>query len=99
MSRKKADDRRYNPEKYQMNFCHECHGLGKTSNKDSSFNKDDPNKVCQVCGGFGLIKKSRKEGSKNDGMVRSRHSRENGNPEDFTSLKILDSCLRRNDRK
>jgi rRNA maturation endonuclease Nob1 len=34
-----------------MNFCNECHGLGET------FNEDDSKKVCQICGGFGLIKK------------------------------------------
>lgn len=50
MSRKKATDRMFNPEKYQMNFCHECQGLGKT------FNKDKSKEVCQVCGGFGLIR-------------------------------------------
>ena len=35
----------------------------------------------------------------NDGIVKSRHSRENGNPENSNYLKRLDSCLRRNDRK
>jgi hypothetical protein len=25
----KADDRRFNPEKYHMNFCHESRGLRK----------------------------------------------------------------------
>jgi hypothetical protein len=45
MSRKKADDRRFNPEKYQTNFCHECHGLGKT------FNKENSKEVCKVYGG------------------------------------------------
>jgi type I restriction enzyme R subunit len=35
--------------------------------------------------------------STNDGIVKSRHSRENGNPENSNYLKILDSCLRRND--
>ena len=45
MSRKKADDRRFNPEKYQMNLCHECHGLDKTLNKENS------KEVCEVCGG------------------------------------------------
>jgi hypothetical protein len=34
-----------------------------------------------------------------DGLVKSRHSRENGNPENSNYMKILDSCLRRNDRK
>ena len=31
MSQKKTADRIFNPEKYHMNFCHECHGLGETS--------------------------------------------------------------------
>jgi rRNA maturation endonuclease Nob1 len=51
MSKKKAIDNMFNPEKYHMDFCHKCHGLGKTYNEDRS--KD----VCKVCGGFGLIKK------------------------------------------
>ena len=34
-----------------------------------------------------------------DGLVKSRHSRENGNPVITNYMKILDSCLRRNDRK
>ena len=34
-----------------------------------------------------------------DELVRSRHSRENGNPENSSYIKRLDSCLRRNDRK
>jgi PHP family Zn ribbon phosphoesterase len=51
MSKKKIANKMFNPEKYHMNFCHECHGLGKVSNKDNS------KEVCQVCGGFGLIKK------------------------------------------
>jgi len=33
-----------------MNFCRECCRLGKT------FNKVNSKEVCQVCGGFGLIK-------------------------------------------
>jgi hypothetical protein len=57
ISKKKTAERIFNPEKYHMNFCHECLGLGKTFNKDNSLIKDDPTKVCQVFGGFGLIKK------------------------------------------
>jgi hypothetical protein len=45
MLRKKANDRRFNSEKYHMNFCREWHGLGKTLNRENS--KED----CQVCGG------------------------------------------------
>ena len=38
--------------------------------------------------------KSKVQISKNDGIVKSRHSRENGNPENSNYMKILDSCLR-----
>jgi|GEM_PF-3517620 len=34
---------------------------------------------------------------KSDGIGKSRHSRENGNPENSNCLKTLDSCFRRND--
>ena len=51
MPKKKIPGKVFNPWKYNMNFCNECHGLGKT------FNEDDSKKVCQICGGFGLIKK------------------------------------------
>lgn len=51
MPKEKTADKAFNPEKYHMNFCRECHGLGKT------FNKGNSKEVCQVCGGFGLIKK------------------------------------------
>jgi len=34
----------------------------------------------------------------NDGIIKSRHSRENGNPGDSDRIKILDSCLCRNDK-
>jgi len=52
MPKKKTAYRVFNPEKYHMNFCHECHGLGKTLN-----NNGKSKEVCQACGGFGLIKK------------------------------------------
>ncbi len=51
MSEKKATEQAFNPAKYHMNFCHECHGLGKT------FDKENLKEVCHVCGGFGLIKR------------------------------------------
>ena len=41
----------FEPNKYSMGFCHVCNGLGKI------FNEDNFIMVCQVCGGFGLIKK------------------------------------------
>jgi hypothetical protein len=34
----------------------------------------------------------------NDNLVKSRHSRENGNPGNSKPSKTLDSCLRRNDK-
>jgi len=34
---------------------------------------------------------NQEENKKVDGIVKSRHSRENGNPENFNYLKILDS--------
>jgi hypothetical protein len=51
MSEKKLAGKMFNPEKYHMNFCRECHGPGKTLNKENS------KEVRQVCRGFGLIKK------------------------------------------
>ena len=51
MPEKKLTSRMFNPEKYRMNFCRECQGLGKTLSKENS------KEVCQVCRGFGLIKK------------------------------------------
>jgi hypothetical protein len=36
MSQKRMPGRMSNPEKYRMNFCHECHGLGKTFDKKNS---------------------------------------------------------------
>ncbi len=50
MPKEKAGGKPFNPEKYHMNFCHECHGRGRTINQENS------KEVCQVCGGFGLIK-------------------------------------------
>ncbi len=37
--------------------------------------------------------------SKINEVVKSRHSRENGNPGNSNYMKILDSCFRRNDKK
>ena len=49
--KKKITDRMFNPDKYSMNFCHGCNGMGKILDKGNSLT------VCQICGGFGLIKK------------------------------------------
>ena len=51
MAEKKTTEEIFKPEKYHMDFCYPCHGLGKT------FNKENLKEVCEVCGGFGLIKK------------------------------------------
>jgi hypothetical protein len=45
MSKKKATDKIFAPQKYNMNFYHECQGLGKT------FNKENSKEVCQLCRG------------------------------------------------
>lgn len=57
MTGKKSSEQVFNPAKYHMNFCHECHGLGKTLNNKNSTNKQDSLVVCPICGGFGLVKK------------------------------------------
>jgi len=42
---------KFNPEKYDMTFCSDCGGSGK------SFIYSKGNSVCKVCGGFELIRK------------------------------------------
>jgi DnaJ-class molecular chaperone len=46
---------RFNPEKYGMIFCPYCSGSGR------SFAGAQRVNVCNVCGGFGLIKKEEKK--------------------------------------
>ena len=58
MFRKKTAHKIFDSEKYRMNFCHECHGLGKTFDKDGSFNEDNSKEVCQVCGGGRINQKT-----------------------------------------
>ena len=48
---------RFNPEKYGMTFCPGCSSSGRFSNDVQGVN------VCNVCGGFGLIKKEEKKAS------------------------------------
>jgi hypothetical protein len=43
--------KKFDPEKYGMIFCLGCHGSGR------SFNNPEGGHVCEVCGGFGLIKR------------------------------------------
>lgn len=43
--------RRFNPEKYGMIYCPVCKGIGKL------FDELWEGSVCQMCGGFGLIRK------------------------------------------
>ncbi len=51
-------DKMFNPEKYGMLFCLECHGSGKILNEPEDI------EVCSKCGGFGFIKKERGPGKK-----------------------------------
>ena len=48
---KKAMGRGFNPERYGMIYCPGCKGSGKV------FNGIEGKVVCEICGGFGLIKK------------------------------------------
>jgi DnaJ-class molecular chaperone len=48
---KKAMDKAFDPEKYEMTFCPLCQGDGKLVKTPEGF------EVCKECGGFGLIKK------------------------------------------
>ena len=48
---KKAMDKAFDPEKYEMTFCPLCQGDGKLAKTLEGF------EVCKECGGFGLIKK------------------------------------------
>jgi len=49
--------RGFNPNKYGMIFCPSCSASGRFSNDVQGVN------VCNVCGGFGLIKKEEKKAS------------------------------------
>jgi DnaJ-class molecular chaperone len=49
---------RFRPEKYGMIFCPDCGGAGK------SFTNAKGTNVCNVCGGFGLIRKGEKKASR-----------------------------------
>jgi DnaJ-class molecular chaperone len=51
MSKKKIARRLFNPEKYNLVLCNWCNGLGKI------VDEENPLKVCESCGGFGLVKK------------------------------------------
>ncbi len=42
--------KKVSPQKYGMEFCRNCHGVG-IRKKEGSITE-----VCQVCGGFGLVK-------------------------------------------
>ncbi len=43
--------RPFNPERYGMIYCPVCNGIGKL------FNETWEGSVCEMCGGFGLVKK------------------------------------------
>jgi DnaJ-class molecular chaperone len=47
--------RRFNPNKYGMIFCPNCRGSGRSFADAQGVN------VCNVCGGFGLIKKEERK--------------------------------------
>ena len=49
--------RRFDPNKYGMIFCPNCSGSGKSFTEAQGVN------VCNVCGGFGLIKKEERRAS------------------------------------
>jgi rRNA maturation endonuclease Nob1 len=49
--------RGFNPNKYGMIFCPNCSGSGRSFADAQGVN------VCNVCGGFGLIKKEEKKAS------------------------------------
>jgi len=44
-------NKKFDPSKYGLHFCPECKGAGKF------FDQDKRVSVCNVCGGFGFIKK------------------------------------------
>jgi len=46
---------RFNPNKYGMIFCPSCSGSGRSFADAQGVN------VCNICGGFGLIKKEEKK--------------------------------------
>jgi hypothetical protein len=48
---KTVTDRSFDPERYGMIYCPLCNGSG------SLFNGFDGRVVCEICGGFGCIKK------------------------------------------
>jgi len=60
------EDKRFKPEKYGMIFCPDCGGSGR------SFTNFKGTNVCNVCGGFGLIKKEDKKSSKIKGIFAYR---------------------------
>jgi rRNA maturation endonuclease Nob1 len=55
----------FNPQKYGMSFCPDCHGAGKAFNSAKEIN------VCRVCGGFGLIKKEENNSLHNRLIIES----------------------------
>jgi hypothetical protein len=68
ISKKKNGDKMFDPNKYSMGFCHGCNRLGKTINKDNF------KIVCQVCGGFGLIKKQQRGVRTSGGWFQTKPS-------------------------
>ena len=57
--------RRFNPERYGMIYCPVCKGAGKF------FDEGEARVVCNICGGFGLIKKKKGENNCDDQRFQS----------------------------
>ena len=54
--------KKFDPSKYGLHFCPECKGAGKF------FDQDKRVSVCNVCGGFGFIKKEENNVSDQKGV-------------------------------
>ncbi len=50
---KKPLGRRFDPDRYGMDYCPVCNGSGRSSNGAEGM------VVCKICGGFGLIKREK----------------------------------------
>jgi DnaJ-class molecular chaperone len=53
--KKTIKSKMFDPKKYGMIFCPVCNGSGKSFDEVKGVN------VCQLCGGFGLMKKEKRE--------------------------------------
>lgn len=78
---------KFNPEKYDMIFCPDCGGSGK------SFIYSKGNSVCKVCGGFGLIRKE--EANVQGNWAIAQLPKESRTMEKFKILIVDDDSLYR----